>query len=206
MPATATSGSNGALPTDVVHQNYAAGKKTYILSLTFPSLDAALPHLKRMSYGTDVWELRVDLLSLTTPEFVSQQIALLKRYSNLPVLFTLRTRSQGGQFPDDKGSETLELLLTAVKTGCEYISIELDSSAEIVDKLKEKKGGAVLVASWQDWSGSIRWRDPVLKERCLQAENIGGKLHSSSFKLLRDWYLTCKLRYYIARHSRYGRV
>lgn len=159
---------------DLLRQNYAAGEKTYILTLTFPSIEDSLPHLTRLSYGTDMWELRADLLSSTSPAFVSQQISLLRANSELPILFTVRTVSQGGKFPDEMAVEALELLQLAVEAGCDYVDVETSWPVEAVDKLRQNKADTILVASWTDPTGAIRLEDAVLQEKYIQAEKIGG--------------------------------
>ncbi|KAI5858680.1 type I 3-dehydroquinase-domain-containing protein [Tricharina praecox] len=120
-----------------------------------------------------MWELRADLLSSTSPAFVSQQISLLRANSELPILFTVRTVSQGGKFPDEMAVEALELLQLAVEAGCDYVDVETSWPVEAVDKLRQNKADTILVASWTDPTGAIRLEDAVLQEKYIQAEKIG---------------------------------
>jgi pentafunctional AROM polypeptide len=106
---------------------------------------------------------------------VTQQLALLKQHSDLPVLFTVRTVSQGGKFPDKKNVEALELMLLAVGAAGEYIDVELSWPVEMVKIVKERKGNTVIVASWQEPGRAIKLRGSVLKERYIQADKIGGR-------------------------------
>ncbi|KAG0372394.1 3-dehydroquinate dehydratase (3-dehydroquinase) [Mortierella sp. AD032] len=70
-----------------------AAKPTFFLSLTFPDVSPALPHLSKLALGSDVIELRVDLLkspsaSVSFRDHVAQQVSLLRRHSDLPILYT----------------------------------------------------------------------------------------------------------------------
>ncbi len=73
-------------------------------------------------------ELRVDLLARADAEFAAGQLAALRlQLPHLPVLWTVRSRGQGGRFPDGDGdAETrmFALLEVGVREGCEFIDVE----------------------------------------------------------------------------------
>ena len=79
----------------------ALAQPQFFLSLTDADVADAVPVLPVMSEGVDALELRVDLLRQWDPAFVADQVALLRRQSALPLVFTVRSQSQGGKFPDD---------------------------------------------------------------------------------------------------------
>ena len=90
--------------------NVANGNRSYFLSLTYPDITPALPFIEELTSGVDAVEVRVDLLrspnSTNQPgphippvSFVSQQLAALRQKTSLPVVFTIRTVSQGGRGP-----------------------------------------------------------------------------------------------------------
>lgn len=76
-------------------------KPRYFVSLTYPNVAAAVPDLPALSEGVDALELRVDLLRSWESAFVAEQVALLRRHSPLPIIYTVRSRGQGGRYPDD---------------------------------------------------------------------------------------------------------
>lgn len=48
-------------------------------------------------------EVRADLLKSRDTAFVLAQLALVRRHSEgLPIIYTVRSREQGGAFPDDE--------------------------------------------------------------------------------------------------------
>ncbi|CEG36095.1 3-phosphoshikimate 1-carboxyvinyltransferase [Plasmopara halstedii] len=100
---------------------------TFFLSLTFPDMNDARSIINDISKGADALELRVDLLKYPTDtKYVAAQVALIRALSTLPIIFTVRSRGQGGAFPDGKENEKkmFELLQLGVRLGCEFVDME----------------------------------------------------------------------------------
>src|SRR4051812_4623240 len=123
--------SNGTVE-DLVSTRYHKHLQTFIVSLTFPDLSTvATQDLTRISYGGQIWELRADLLrspnsnEISKANLIAKQLQILRKASDLPVIFTIRTISQGGQFPDNAVDEALEMILSAIDEGCEYIDVQV---------------------------------------------------------------------------------
>jgi 3-dehydroquinate dehydratase type I len=169
---------------DIIFENYASKEQTFIIPLTFPNINHAKPIIERISYGGDLWELRVDLLSpaaadmtsvnLPSPEYVKDQVQALQSMSDLPILFTIRTKSQGGKFPDDAVYEAMELMLLAVTCGIQYIDVEIEWPQTLLDEIISKKKSTKLVASYHSWTGDIRWTSQELQKRFKAANDFGG--------------------------------
>jgi 3-dehydroquinate dehydratase type I len=176
---------------DVLLDNYARGKQTFIIPLTFTDINDAKDIITDISYGGDIWEARIDLLSPDGPnigavnlpplDYVRAQIKALQAMSALPILFTIRTRSQGGKFPDGASKEALALMLLAVECGVHYIDVEVEWPQSLVQKLQAGKGDAQIVASYHSWTGEIRWTSDELLQRQKAAEEFGGTFPGVSF-------------------------
>lgn len=170
--------------TDLITRNHIRGEKTYIIPLTFQDISVAAESITRMDYGGDIWELRVDLFSssiqplektnLPTMEYVKQQLELLQRLYELPILFTIRTYSQGDEFPDDASQEATALMIMAIDAGCQYIDVEIEWPASLIETIADSKADSKIVASFHDWSGNIRWSSETLKEKYSTANHFGG--------------------------------
>jgi len=149
-------------------------RNTHFLSLTFPSLSpcreedaASLDRFEELTVGCDAVELRVDLLSTsgkppTTPsipptEFVIKQVAALRRLTTLPIIYTVRTCSQGGMFPDGQPEDWCKLTAMGFRTGCEYVDVELGLSPEQNKALCSQKGHSKIIASYHDLAGRLKW-------------------------------------------------
>ncbi|KAJ3220387.1 3-dehydroquinate dehydratase (3-dehydroquinase) [Dinochytrium kinnereticum] len=136
---------------------------SFFLSLTFPDIRVALPVLDEASQGSDALELRVDLLKETDHDFVMEQVALLRRHSTLPIIFTVRSAGQGGRFPDADVDGMFKLVALGVKLGCEFIDVEVvDVDRDIVKSslvkgIVSSKGNAHIIASYHDVSGTAIW-------------------------------------------------
>lgn len=150
-------------------------RNTHFLCLTLPSLSpcrdddrSILDHFDELTRGCDAVELRVDLLSPsgkppTSPsippvEFVIRQVSALRKLTNLPIIYTVRTSSQGGMFPDHHWDEWCKLTRLGFRTGCEYVDVELDLPAEQLQSMCSKKGHSKIIASYHDFSGRLNWR------------------------------------------------
>lgn len=100
----------------------------------------------------------------------------------LPIIFTIRTASQGGKFPDDAIDEARELMLVAIETSCEYIDIEVTWPDSLVSDIIGKNRGTKVIASFHDWTGNVPWTLSSLNVPYYKAMRFGGEQHQSYFK------------------------
>ncbi|KAG5637270.1 hypothetical protein H0H81_005164 [Sphagnurus paluster] len=164
-------------------QNAAAGRRSYFLSLTYPDVTAAFPHIEALSEGADALELRVDLLrdpeyqlpgpAVPSKIFVADQVAALRNVSSLPIVFTVRTVSQGGAFPDRAEKKAFELLDLALRLGVEYVDVEITLAGKYTRDLVARKGFSQIIASSHDWSGKMKWNSTLVKEHYELAKQFG---------------------------------
>jgi 3-dehydroquinate dehydratase type I len=139
--------------------------RSYLLSLTYGHVSQLIPHIEELAIGIDCWELRVDLLAHNDPISLAQQISLLRRHSDLPIYFTMRTRSQAGMMPEFKDEPSLAgyqraVLSLAVKMGLEYVDISLASPYDNITNIVRNKGNSQIVMSWHDLAGRVGWSGP----------------------------------------------
>ncbi|PKY14291.1 pentafunctional AROM polypeptide [Rhizophagus irregularis] len=170
-------------------------RRTFFISLTFPDITPALKIMPTITHGVDAIELRVDLLSengdMPSVEYIHDQLASLRRSSSLPIIFTIRSQSQGGKYPDTQETEYFNLLEQAIKNGCEYIDVEIHKSPKLIDNLIKMKGNTKIIASWHDIPGTMKWDGEEVRRRVRTAHNIGdiikivgrAKCLSDNFKL-----------------------
>ncbi|GMM37433.1 pentafunctional protein [Saccharomycopsis crataegensis] len=133
--------------------------KSFFVCLTLGDLKKHTNLIKPAIMGSDAVELRVDLLDKWDNEYVCQQLAILKEYNNnIPIVFTIRTKSQGGKFPDDNYSAIKDLIFSAIRLGVEYIDLELSLPADVkFEILAKKKFFTKIIGSNHDFSGNIKW-------------------------------------------------
>ena len=164
--------------------NLTPGARSYFLSLTYPDITPALPHIEELTVGVDAVELRVDLLRsaknfdsfgpyIPPASYVANQLTALRRTTSLPVVFTIRTVSQGGDFPDAAEQEAFDLLGLAIRMGVEYIDIEISWPEKRILDLSSRKGASQVIASWHDWSGKMKWNGEQVKEKYNLANRLG---------------------------------
>lgn len=141
-------------------------KFSYFVALTFPDLKPHLQLLPKICTGSDAVELRVDLLrepdtkeTVPSLEYVTEQLSLLRSVIALPIIFTIRTVSQGGRFPDDAHSEALALYTLAIRMACEFVDLELSWPDQLLTTVSSMKGFSKIIASHHDPTGALSWRD-----------------------------------------------
>ena len=119
---------------------------TFFLSLTYPDINTAVPKLQDLVAGNSAIELRVDLWRDWSPEFIKEQISTFRRHCCLPIVYTVRSRSQGGRFPDNE-KQLFELYELGIRLGCEYIDMEHHWSRAARHRLLRHRRHAKIIAS-----------------------------------------------------------
>ncbi|KAI5475854.1 pentafunctional AROM polypeptide [Pseudohyphozyma bogoriensis] len=142
------------------------GHQTHAVELALPSLTSSHPALAEKGYeqviaGADAVEVRVDLLKprtgLPTVGFVAVQLASIRQRSTVPIIYTVRTISQGGAFPDGEEDALFALLELGIKSGCEYVTVESHLDPERIKKLVKGKQNTKIIASYYDVTGRLNW-------------------------------------------------
>lgn len=122
---------------------------TFFLSMTFPDVNDARPILDDITKGVDALELRVDLLQLFDDvDYVRQQVTQLRALSQLPIIFTVRSKHQGGSFPDGAEKQMFDLLQLGVRLGCEFVDVETCWSRQARDKIVANRGRSAIISSY----------------------------------------------------------
>ncbi|KAK3997072.1 putative Pentafunctional AROM polypeptide [Cladorrhinum sp. PSN332] len=136
-----------------------AKKHSFFVSLTVPNISTALDVIPKVVVGSDAVELRVDLLESWDPEFVATQVALLRSAAKIPIVYTVRTVSQGGKFPDDDFKLARELYEIGLRTGVEYVDLEMTMPDDILAAVTESKGFTRIIASHHDPQSKLSWKN-----------------------------------------------
>lgn len=137
---------------------------SFFVSLTLPDLNPSVDILEEVTLGSDAVELRVDLLKdpqseteIPSVDYVAAQMALLRSRVSIPLIFTIRTKSQGGRFPDDAYSEALALYKLAFRSGAEFVDLEIRFPDDLLRSVSEAKGYSKIIASHHDPQGQLSW-------------------------------------------------
>ena len=68
------------------------------MSLTYKNLTTIDPiTFKNLCSNVDALELRVDLLENIDEDFIKSQVAFIRKFSYLPIVYTVRSQGQGGK-------------------------------------------------------------------------------------------------------------
>ena len=149
----------------IVYPILIISKQSYFISLTYPNLsNIDLDVFMDVITGIDLIELRVDLLESTDTDFIALSVFQLKRLISttgykIPILFTVRSSSQGGNFTES----IFPLVKKAFKWACEYIDIEIDGykiSREFIEVI-ENKGNCFIIGSFHDIKSKFQWKESI---------------------------------------------
>lgn len=141
--------------------------QSYFVSLTVPQINAdVVGAIKAATVGSDAVELRVDLLEdprasapgMPSPDFVIAAATFLRLSVDVPLIFTIRTKSQGGRFPDAAVPEAMTLYRLAVRLGFEFVDLEMTWPTGLLDDITETKGASNIIASHHAPAG-LSWID-----------------------------------------------
>ncbi|CEL09543.1 Putative Pentafunctional AROM polypeptide [Aspergillus calidoustus] len=137
---------------------------SFFVSLTLPDLREAGDILEEVCVGSDAVELRVDLLKdpssesdIPSVDYVVEQLSFLRSRISLPVIFTIRTKSQGGRFPDEAHDAALELYTLAFRSGVEFVDLEIAFPENLLRTVTAIKGHSKIIASHHDPKGELSW-------------------------------------------------
>lgn len=196
-PSSGEYGGYGACESELGRA--AKGPRTNFVALNFPDLRLVNPAtIGVVTGGVDVIELRVDTLFDSTPEhlssnsttpphlpslhFVALNFGHLRRCSPLPILYTVRTTSQGGFYPDPYSPKSpppllahyLALVELGFKLGAEYVDIEMRMPEEHIVRLLSLRGAAThAVSADHDRKGEWSWDSEEMIEKYQRAANLG---------------------------------
>jgi pentafunctional AROM polypeptide len=141
----------------------ASKPRSYFVALTSPDV-SQIKNLDAVTIGCDAIELRIDLLKeknsadlFPSVEYVSEQFAILRQASPLPIIFTIRTEGQAGRFPLSSEAAAKKLMLLALSWGVEYLDVELGWSDDTIAEVVASRGFTKLIGSHHDVHGSLSW-------------------------------------------------
>ncbi|KAH9825956.1 Pentafunctional AROM polypeptide [Teratosphaeria destructans] len=141
-------------------------KHSFFIALTAPRIQEIVARLPEVTLGVDAIELRADLLvdpttegGVMSEEFLIEQIALLRFSTPLPLIFTLRTKSQGGSFPDEDVESAIRLYRIALRMGFDFVDLELTAAQQLKTFVLAHRKMCVIIASHHDPKGVMSWED-----------------------------------------------
>ena len=147
-------------PLDTIRQQ----ERSFFVSLTLPKFGVGSGLPPEIFVGSDAVELRVDLLHMPreangapSADWVANQLSILRGLIALPIIFTVRTMSQGGKFHDHDHESILALSLLALRMGVEFLDLEMQLPEPILDQITSTKGNTSVIASHHDPKGTLSW-------------------------------------------------
>jgi len=152
-----------------------------------PSFSAVCQQIKALPKETDLIELRLDYFESLDADDLRQIRALFP----IPMIFTLRKRTQGGFFLGSEENRLREIL-RLIKLGPEYLDLESDVPLEFVEKIRRYYPRIKLIISYHDFKGTPTDLSAIYKKMklhpahhykmAMKANNTLDALHLLHFK------------------------
>ncbi|MEC7840091.1 MAG: shikimate dehydrogenase [Chlamydiota bacterium] len=111
-----------------------------------PSLNEAREQVRKSSSRVDMVEFRIDQFEFDQVE----AIAHLKEASSVPVIFTLRKRSHGGEYRGDE-EERLDDIRKLLEIKPEYLDLEYDVDYAFYEEVNLISSETSLISSFHDF-------------------------------------------------------
>jgi pentafunctional AROM polypeptide len=120
---------------------------SFFLCLNVKTINDIKNKIDEITKGIDAIEIRVDLLE--TIDKIEEEIHILGRYTELPIIYTCRTEQEGGKFNKDNYKEIIEI---GIKNGVSIIDVEL------YKKCKINKRHALIIGSchYDKWNYLVK--------------------------------------------------
>ncbi|CCH43182.1 shikimate 5-dehydrogenase [Wickerhamomyces ciferrii] len=103
--------------------------------------------LETKTYGAN--SIEIVLKKSYSKKFIEQNIAILRKFSDLPTIFTFLPTS------DLKTYE--EIINIAFKNGVDFVSLDLTLDAELLRRLIDNKGFTKVIGTFVDSTGELKW-------------------------------------------------
>lgn len=150
--------------------------RSFVATLAYEDLNTVAEKLEQITAGCDAVELRVDALKSYEASFVADQTATLRKFVSLPIIYTVRTESQGGKFPDSNVAELEQLSLLGIKLGADFLDVQLTGSELFVKRIINGKGFTRVIATYVDVDGSLDWKKPEYDNKYNQAIGLNADI------------------------------
>ena len=159
---------------------------TTCLVIGLSDLRGLLPTIKEIAKNVDAVEIRVDLLKDVddtcgeigpSEAYITYQITQFRQVIELPIIYTVRTKAQGGTLQVEKWENLNRLYSLGIRLGCEYLDVECCWDSHLLEDLVKHRGFTKIIASW---TGDLAWDSRRALEIYQRARKFGDVIRISS--------------------------
>lgn len=136
-------------------------KRSYSLVLKQADLRSLKSQFTEISTGVSAIEIDVDSLKDVNRSTVCEQVSYVRMFSSLPIIFNVKTQSQGGKLKDSDLDALEGLYNLAFKLGVEYVDVQLDLPNEFLSKISGNKHFTRMIGSYtskSNWN-ALEWNN-----------------------------------------------
>jgi 3-dehydroquinate dehydratase type I len=102
----------------------------------------------------DLVEIRLDHQTNLDKKYLISVIKKILEKKTKPIILTLRSKKEGGFFPNDFNLQ-IEILIEGCKLGADYIDIELDMPSKTYKKIQKNKNNTKIISSYHNFEKTL---------------------------------------------------
>lgn len=121
-------------------------KRSFTYVLNIEDVEDEIAHLETNTYGANAIELV--LSKPYSKKYIEQNIAILRKYTDLPSIFTLNSVEDLNKYE--------EILNIAFKNGIDYVTVDLTLEAELLRRIINNSNSSKIIGQYVDNKG---WSD-----------------------------------------------
>lgn len=144
-------------------------KKSYALDLNVAKVDDLKEKFEDISMGASAVQVHVDALDNLSRSTICEQISLLRMFTTLPIIFSVKTKAQGGTL-DSSLDSLQQYYAIGYKLGVEYVDLQLDLPTELLYKIASTRNHTKLIGSY---TSSSAWDAAEWTNKYNLAESLG---------------------------------
>jgi 3-dehydroquinate dehydratase/shikimate dehydrogenase len=122
-------------------------KKRLCVVIKGPTYAEAHQQLKKAHHVADIAELRLDYFE----KLDIQELESLRKIFPIPMIFTLRSKSQGGQYPGEE-TQRLAQIESLAKLQPEFIDLEYDTPPSFIEQMQKIYPQTQFILSYHDFT------------------------------------------------------
>ncbi|KAK3306671.1 uncharacterized protein B0T15DRAFT_394979 [Chaetomium strumarium] len=147
------------------------------------ALRLRLSYLMDMDLEWEDFEARADCIELIIDHWpndllnvVARQVALIRRKLGVPIIYHVEEDPRGERRrpPEEKQVMDAELLELGLRLGVDYVSVDLQRDAALVDRVLRRRGRSKVIGNyWYMGFGAPAWQDERQLENYKRAQALG---------------------------------
>ncbi|KAI1437923.1 type I 3-dehydroquinase-domain-containing protein [Xylaria sp. CBS 124048] len=151
-------------------------KFTFVLRLRLSALLDFDRDLAQLEAPAEIVELIIDTWPDSMLDLIATQVALIRRKLDIPIIYHVEEypREERRRPLEERDASDLELMMHGLRLGVDYLSLDLERSEELVNKIVSMRGRTKIIGNYViEDPHTPPWDDDTYVQRYLHAQRLG---------------------------------